>query len=54
MPASVLPQSNGILRFEAPGRYAKDFDLDSGPMKQIVEVMAAKGIYSDPTMVASA
>ena len=52
VPASVLPNDNGILRFEAPGRYAKDFDLDAGPMKAIVETMAAKGVYSDPTMVA--
>ena len=52
VPASVLPNNNGILRFEAPGRYAKDFDLDAGPMKEIIDVMAAKKIYSDPTMVA--
>lgn len=52
VPANVLPQSNGILRFEAPGRYARDFDLDSGPMKEIVDTMAARKIYSDPTMVA--
>ena len=52
VPASVLPNDNGILRFEAPGRYAKDFDLDAAPMKTIVDTMAAKKIYSDPTMVA--
>ena len=52
VPAEVLPQSNGILRFEGPGRYAKDFNLDAGPMKEIVDVMAARKIYSDPTMVA--
>jgi imidazolonepropionase-like amidohydrolase len=52
VPASVLPEDNGILRFEAPGRYAKDFDLDAGPMKEIVDTMAAKQVYSDPTMVA--
>lgn len=52
VPDSVLPTDNGIGRFEAPGRYAKDFNLDAGPMKTIVDTMAAKKIYSDPTMVA--
>ena len=30
MPDSVIPVSNGIMRFEGPGRYAKDVDLE-GP-----------------------
>jgi len=52
MPASVLPVDNGIMRFEAPGRYAKDLDLDGPAMKAIVGAMASRHIYSDPTMVA--
>lgn len=52
VPASVLPTDNGFDRFMAPGRYAKDFDLSSGPMANIVKVMGQKPIYSDPTMVA--
>jgi imidazolonepropionase-like amidohydrolase len=44
--------SNGIARFETPGRIAKDLDLDKGPIDTLVRTMAAKGIYSDPTMVA--
>jgi imidazolonepropionase-like amidohydrolase len=52
MPDSVLPVSNGIMRFEGPGRYAKDVDLDGPALKTIVSTMAAKHIYSDPTMVA--
>jgi imidazolonepropionase-like amidohydrolase len=52
MPESVLPVSNGIMRFEAPGRYAKDVDLDGPALKTIVSAMASKHIYSDPTMVA--
>ena len=52
MPDSVIAESNGIMRFEGPGRYAKDLDLDGEPMKAIISTMAAKGIYSDPTMVA--
>src|SRR5262249_19969032 len=44
--------SNGIMRFEGPGRYAKDVDLDGPAMKQIVAAMASKHIYNDPTMVA--
>lgn len=52
VPAAVLPVSNGIARFEAPGRYAKDMDMGAGAMKALVDTMARKGIYSDPTMVA--
>jgi len=52
MPDEVIQKSNGILRFEGPGRYMKDTDLDSGPIKVIIDTMAAKGIYSDPTMIA--
>ncbi len=52
MPDSVINVSSGIARFEGPGRYAKDLDLDGAPMRQIVATMAAKKIYSDPTMTA--
>lgn len=52
VPASVLPEDNGILRFEAPGRYAKDFNLDGPELTGLIATMAAKKIYSDPTMVA--
>ncbi len=52
MPDSVIAVSNGIMRFEGPGRYAKDVNLDSKPITDILATMAAKGIYSDPTMVA--
>jgi imidazolonepropionase-like amidohydrolase len=52
MPDSVIAVSNGIMRFEGPGRFGKDVDLDGTPMKTIVATMAKKHIYSDPTMVA--
>ena len=52
MPDSVLQVSNGIMRFEGPGRYGKDVDLDGPDMKAIVATMAKKRIYADPTMVA--
>jgi imidazolonepropionase-like amidohydrolase len=52
MPDSVIKESNGIMRFEGPGRFAKDLDLNSKAITDIVSTMAAKGIYSDPTMVA--
>ncbi len=52
MPDSVIQASNGIARFEGPGRYAKDVDLDAEPMKSFVATLAAKKIASDPTMVA--
>ena len=52
MPDSVIPVSNGIMRFEGPGRYAKDVNLEGPAIKTIVGAMASKHIYSDPTMVA--
>ncbi|PYJ40319.1 MAG: amidohydrolase, partial [Verrucomicrobia bacterium] len=52
MPDDVIKIDNGIMRFEGPGRYARNVDLDAEPMKNIVATMAAKKIYSDPTMVA--
>jgi imidazolonepropionase-like amidohydrolase len=52
MPDAVISQSNGIMRFEGPGRYAKDVDLDSLEMKSWIAAMASKKIYSDPTAIA--
>jgi imidazolonepropionase-like amidohydrolase len=52
MPDSILPVDNGIARFQGPGRYAKDVDLNGPALSLIVSTMAKKHIYSDPTMVA--
>ena len=52
MPDDVIAVSNGMARFQGPGRYAKDVDLSAAPMKTMVATMAAKQIVSDPTMVA--
>jgi len=53
MPDSVIAVDNGIARFEGPGRYAKDLDIDKNPeLNKLVSTMVAKGIYNDPTMVA--
>jgi len=52
MPDAVINESNGIMRFEGPGRYAKDLDINGKALTELISTMAAKGIYSDPTMVA--
>jgi imidazolonepropionase-like amidohydrolase len=52
MPDSVIRESNGILRFEGPGRYARDVNLEGAAMRTMIGTMASKQIYSDPTMVA--
>jgi imidazolonepropionase-like amidohydrolase len=52
LPDSVIKVSSGIARFEGPGRYAKDVNLDDAPIKTLISTMVAKKIYSDPTMVA--
>jgi imidazolonepropionase-like amidohydrolase len=51
MPDSVVAKSNGILRFEGTGRYAKDVKLDAEPMKSLIAKMAQKKITVDPTLV---
>jgi len=53
MPDSVIAVDNGIARFEGPGRYAKDLDIQTNAALQtLVSTMATRGIYNDPTMVA--
>ncbi|MGI8992054.1 MAG: amidohydrolase family protein [Bryobacteraceae bacterium] len=52
MPDDVINASNGMMRFEGPGRYAKDVDLDGPAIRTIVGALASKHIYNDPTMVA--
>lgn len=52
MPDSVIKVSNGIARFEGPGRHMKDVDLDGPALTEIIAEMAKRKIYSDPTMIA--
>ena len=52
MPDDVIKVSNGIMRFEGPGRYAKGLDLNGKPITDLLKTMVAKGTYSDPTMQA--
>lgn len=51
MPDAVVAKSNGMARFEGPGRYAKDVDLDAEPMKSLIATMAQRRITVDPTLV---
>ena len=51
MPDAVVNASNGMMRFNGPGRYAKDIDLNTEPMKSLIATMAKRHIYSDPTLV---
>jgi imidazolonepropionase-like amidohydrolase len=51
LPDSVVKVSNGMARFDGPGRYAKDVDLNAEPMKSLIATMAKKKIVSDPTLV---
>lgn len=51
MPDAVVKVSNGMARFEGPGRYAKDVDLTKDPMKSLIASMAQRKIASDPTLV---
>ena len=51
MPDEVVKVSNGMARFQGPGKYAKDVDLNAEPMKSLIATMAEKKIASDPTLV---
>jgi imidazolonepropionase-like amidohydrolase len=51
MPDEVVNQSNGIMRFEGPGRYARNVDIHAEPLKSLVADMAKKHITVDPTLV---
>ena len=52
MPDSVIPVSNGIARFEGPGRYGRDVAVDGKVMRTFITTLAERRIASDPTMVA--
>ncbi len=51
MPDDVVNKSNGMARFQGPGRYAKDVKLDAEPMKSLIAKMAQRKITVDPTLV---
>jgi imidazolonepropionase-like amidohydrolase len=51
MPDEVVAQSNGIQRFQGPGRYAKDVDLNGEAIRTLVATMARRKIVADPTLV---
>ncbi len=51
MPDQVVAASNGIQRFQGPGRYAKDVDLDGEAIRTLIATMARKKIVADPTLV---
>ncbi len=51
MPDEVVAHSNGIMRFEGPGRYASRVDLEAEPMKSLIATMARRQITADPTLV---
>jgi imidazolonepropionase-like amidohydrolase len=51
MPDDVVAKSNGMARFQGPGRYAKDVNLDAEPMKSLIAKMARRKITVDPTLV---
>ena len=52
MPEDVIKVSNGIARFEGPGRYARHTDVDTPQLRALVQAMATRKVASDPTMVA--
>jgi imidazolonepropionase-like amidohydrolase len=51
MPDEVVAVSNGIQRFQGPGRYAKDVDLEGEAIRKLIATMAARKIVADPTLV---
>ena len=52
MPDSLIPVSNGMARFEGPGRYGRDVDVDGKVMHPFLTTLSQRKIVVDPTMVA--
>ncbi len=50
MPDSVVNVSNGIMRFEGTGRYARNVDIHAEPLKSLIAELAQKHITVDPTV----
>lgn len=50
MPDEVVSKSNGIMRFEGVGRYARNVNVDAEPLKSLIATMADKHIVVDPTL----
>jgi imidazolonepropionase-like amidohydrolase len=51
MPDDVVAHSNGIQRFQGPGRYAKDVDLDGEAIRTLIATMVEHKTAADPTLV---
>ncbi|HEX9964731.1 MAG TPA: amidohydrolase family protein [Allosphingosinicella sp.] len=51
MPDEVVAASNGIQRFQGPGRYAKDVDLEGEAIRKLIETMVRRKTVADPTLV---
>jgi imidazolonepropionase-like amidohydrolase len=51
MPDDVIKVSNGIARFEGPGRHARRTDIEDPRLRALVQAMGTKRIAADPTMV---
>lgn len=51
MPDEVVAVSNGIQRFQGPGRYAKDVDLNGAAIRGLIETMVRRKTVADPTLV---
>ncbi|HYJ29700.1 MAG TPA: amidohydrolase family protein, partial [Allosphingosinicella sp.] len=50
MPDDVVNQSNGLMRFQGPGRHARNVDLAAEPMRSLIAEMARRRIVVDPTL----
>jgi imidazolonepropionase-like amidohydrolase len=51
MPDDVIKVSNGIARFEGPGRYGRKTDIEDPRLRALVQAMASRRVATDPTMV---
>jgi imidazolonepropionase-like amidohydrolase len=51
MPDEVVANSNGIQRFQGPGRYAKDVDLEGEAIRTLIATMVRHKTAADPTLV---
>lgn len=51
LPQSVVDVSNTAARFEGPGQYARDVDLDGPEMTAFIAELKERGTWVDPTIM---
>jgi imidazolonepropionase-like amidohydrolase len=50
MSADIVARTHTPVRFSAPAQYARDLDLSSAPVRELIKLLQRKGTVLDPTL----